>query len=275
VYLSNAGTDTSVVLNSVRERAESDPGLAYLEWSADPELDPGDRAGWVQANPALGHQRSVLPYLESAYTRHRLANTMPTFETEHLCRWVTTMLAPVVTKDEWEAARGEMPAPQLRPVMGVKVDPDGKRASAAIAWRDGDMVCVRSFAEDSTDPLDLDAFAAELQPLMREHRVVQVAFDPQTDLGFARNFPKHAEPITGQKYQDACREFVRRVTGRMLRHDDDGTITEDLAYTVRRDTPTGWLAVRAGTDRTNTAAEAAIRAVWLAASPNQPRPKVH
>ena len=36
VYLSNAGTDESVVLNHVRDRAADDPRLAYLEWSAAP-----------------------------------------------------------------------------------------------------------------------------------------------------------------------------------------------------------------------------------------------
>jgi phage terminase large subunit-like protein len=29
-------------------------GIAYLEWSADPESDPGDPQGWRQAIPAMG-----------------------------------------------------------------------------------------------------------------------------------------------------------------------------------------------------------------------------
>ncbi len=36
VYLSNAGTATSMVLNAVRARAGADSSLAYLEWSAAP-----------------------------------------------------------------------------------------------------------------------------------------------------------------------------------------------------------------------------------------------
>ena len=272
VYLSNAGTDRSVVLNATQERAGDDPGLAYLEWSAEPGLDAGDRKGWAQANPALGHQPAVASYLEAAYTRHRLAGTMPIFETEHLCRRVATLRPALVSAEEWEAARGDV-AEELRPVMGVKVDPEGRRASAAIAWRVDDIVYVRSFAEDTSEPLDLDAFADALVPLMRKHRVSEVAFDPWTDRDFVRRFER-TTPITGQLYQAACAKFVGLVkTG--LRHADDGTITDDLAHTVRRDVPNGWLATRAGPERPTTAAEAAIRAVWLASAPRQARPRIH
>src|SRR6185503_5166899 len=55
LYLSNAGEDTSVVLNSLRERAVAgDDRLAYLEWSAHPERDHMDIEGWQEANPAYG-----------------------------------------------------------------------------------------------------------------------------------------------------------------------------------------------------------------------------
>jgi phage terminase large subunit-like protein len=68
IYLSNAGTDDSVVLNSLRTRGEAgDPSLAYLEWSADPDYDPGDVRGWVQANPSIGHFPQVLTDLEKDY----------------------------------------------------------------------------------------------------------------------------------------------------------------------------------------------------------------
>src|SRR5689334_5910744 len=40
LYLSNAGTADSVVLNALRDRRDADPTLAYLEWSADPDRLP-------------------------------------------------------------------------------------------------------------------------------------------------------------------------------------------------------------------------------------------
>ena len=51
IYLSNAGDETSVVLNAIRKRAGQDLALAYLEWSAPPEALLTDREAWRQANP--------------------------------------------------------------------------------------------------------------------------------------------------------------------------------------------------------------------------------
>ena len=56
-YTSTAGLPTSVQLGRVRERglSGSDPSLAFMEWSADPDhYDPGDPADWARANPGLG-----------------------------------------------------------------------------------------------------------------------------------------------------------------------------------------------------------------------------
>ena len=56
IYLSNAGSHRSVILNDLKRRGEQgDPGLAYLEWSAAPEWSIDDRRGWAEANPALGY----------------------------------------------------------------------------------------------------------------------------------------------------------------------------------------------------------------------------
>lgn len=280
VYLSNAGTDKSVVLNSLRQRAqEGDPNLAYLEWSAAPDREPGDRVGWAEANPALGHLPGVQRELEQAYQRALKSGNMAGFETEHLCRWVTTMQPSVIADVLWQRARGTVPEVEW-PAAAVKVDPEGRRASVVIAWKSADRICVRSFAEDITIPLDLDAFAAELKPLLRQHRVRLLGYDPWTDRDLARHFEASkggvtAKVINGAEYQAACERFVRGVEGGQIVHDDDGTIGMDLVNTVRREMPNGWLATRADPERPTTASEAAIRAVWLATNPDQPRPKVY
>lgn len=272
-YLSNAGTDKSVVLNSVRDRAGKDPNLAYLEWSAPPDFDAGDKRGWVYANPSIGHIPGLLAELERAYQRHLLAGTMPIFETEHLCRWVPTLQPRVIADVEWQKARGPMVEP-VSPVMAIKVDPEGRRASAVIAWTHDNLVYLRSFAEDVMAPVDLDAFAADLLPLSRKFKVRQIGYDPWTDRDLARHFPT-AKAINGADYYQAGERFVRSVTGGQLRHDDDGTIGSDLAYTVRRETPNGWFATRSDAERPTTAGEAAIRAVWLATTPAPGRPRVY
>ena len=54
MYLSNAGTEESAVLNALKLRSTTDPALAYLEWSAGQERATDDPAGWVEANPSIG-----------------------------------------------------------------------------------------------------------------------------------------------------------------------------------------------------------------------------
>lgn len=63
--VSTAGTEASLYLNaktaSGRKMAEDgvDTGVAYLEWSADPDADPGDEATWWSCMPALGRTVTV------------------------------------------------------------------------------------------------------------------------------------------------------------------------------------------------------------------------
>ena len=55
---SSAAMHDSEALHQLRARAVSDaPGrLAYMEWSVEPGTSLDDRAGWAQANPALGRR---------------------------------------------------------------------------------------------------------------------------------------------------------------------------------------------------------------------------
>ena len=76
IYLSNAGSHRSVILNDLKRRGEAgEEGLAYLEWSASPERSADDRDGWAEANPALGHflrtrgARNGVPDVESRHVR--------------------------------------------------------------------------------------------------------------------------------------------------------------------------------------------------------------
>ena len=143
-YLSNAGTDKSVVLNDLRRRALEDvsPDLCYMEWSAPPELAADDHAGWMLANPSIGYGNLTLERLQALFDKYTEAGEQAIFETEHLCRWVVSMMPRLVQDTAWQQCRGPLETPN-RPAMGISVDPSGKRASAALAWKqsDGSSVC--------------------------------------------------------------------------------------------------------------------------------------
>jgi phage terminase large subunit-like protein len=120
VYLSNAGTESSIILNDLRRRQDDDKRLAYLEWSAEPHRGLDDYEGWAEANPALGYGDLTFETLE--YFR---ANRPPaSFETEHLCRWVETMMPSLVADAAWAKCAGYVENP-VRPMLGINIDPSG------------------------------------------------------------------------------------------------------------------------------------------------------
>jgi hypothetical protein len=267
IYLSNAGEVDSVLLNSLRDRAGKDPRLAYLEWSAPPDLDAGDKSGWVQANPSIGHIPTMLEYLEGEYLSNKLAGTLAIFETEHLCRWVVSMRERLVGESEWLACQEPTGAPK-RPFMGIALDPSGTRASAAIAWRIDDTIALRLLFDVPGDPIDTDRLGKDLKTKARELGVLRVGFDPLTDVQLAKHFGR-TEPINGQKFANASARFVAVVEGHQLRWEDCAAVGSDLTWTARKahDESGSFQAVRGDDTRPITAALAAIRAVWLASAP--------
>lgn len=279
LYLSNAGEEDSVVLNALRNRRDEDPDLAYLEWSASPERDADDPIGWAEANPALGHEPdgmgSVLATLESAYRTAKLDGTLGIFETEHLTRWVPSLRETLVDAAAWADCRAE-PVAAVAPVMGVSLDPDRRRVSAAIAWhRDDGGIGLETVADLSAEVIDTDEVGKQLRDIAAARGVRRVAYDPLTDGELAKYFRK-PEPVTGQKFANASSQFAGLVAARALRWQHAETVGSDLTWTARKlDTETGRFdAVRANDDRPIPAALAAIRAVWLASGLRLSRPRV-
>lgn len=272
VYLSNAGTAASEVLNALKARAGLDHRLAYLEWSAAPDLAPDDRAGWLAANPAIGHKPGHLEGLEDDYRAHLLSGTMAVFETEQLCRWVAAMDERLVKPADWAAQDfGDVGRP-LRSFMAIKMDPLGQRASAVIAWQDAEHV-VLDVHDTTGSPIDAALLGPDLVKLATASRASVTAFDPYTDADLARHLRK-SKAINGREFAAASEKFVRLVAERRLRvNDPAGVLAKDLEWTTRKPAPYGsFMAVQASDEHTNTAAIAAVRAAWLASAPTSTEP---
>ncbi len=279
VYLSNAGTDESVILNSLRTRGgEGDPSLAYLEWSADPELEASDVRGWLQANPSIGHFPQVMRDLERDYTSATIGGNLAGFETESLCRWVRTMRPSLVTPEEWAACAATGPSPRpRRQHMAVAMDPDGARASVAVAWQGPDDTCWVTVPADITGaPVHTGSLGAEWRTMAAARHVPKVAFDPMTDAELAKFF-KVTKPVTGREFANATANFVSLVKAGRLRWVDAETVGTDLPWSARKehDESGSYAAVRANDDRPITAVLAAIRAVWLATGLRSTTPRVY
>lgn len=277
IYLSNAGTDDSVVLNSLRERADGDPSLAYLEWSADPDYDADDRRGWTQANPSIGHFPQVLRDLEKDYIAAQLGGNMAGFETEALCRWVKTMRPVLVTAEQWQDCKATRLPKPARQHIAVSMDPAGARAAAAVAWLGNDGMCYLSLLADvSGQPVETPAIGQAWREAAIARRVARVGFDPLTDGELAKFF-KVTKPISGQEFTNASANFARLVQSGQIRWADADSVGTDLTWTARKenDETGSFQAVRANDDRPIPAALAAIRAVWLATGLRPAKPRIY
>jgi len=274
LYLSNAGSEESLVLNDLRRRRDSDPTLCYLEWSSAPGRSLDDHEGWAEANPALGH--TIQPWLLESF---RQSETTATFETERLCRWVLSMQPRLVPADAWGRARVDsVSSTVVRPVLGVSMAADAQRACAVMAWQlpDG-RIGVRLEANVTGDPIDTDRLGRDLQQRALRAGVVWVAYDDATDRDLARYFAKRAKALGGKEFANACEFFTRALdTGRVVWADAaTADVAQDLAWTTRHDRPDGTFdADRASDERSIPGTLATIRAVWLASAPKPAAPRV-
>lgn len=278
LYLSNAGTALSEVLNALRQRSGTDQNLAYLEWSADPERAPDDVAGWLQANPSVGHNPAIMENLQAEYQANLLGGTMHAWEQEYLCRWTVANADRIVTPEEWLAQSFIDKRPTLtRPAMGIKWDPSGGRMAAVLAWLDeGERVTLDVVVDITGSPIDITEAAPKVKELAAKLRVSTIAFDPATDANLMLHMTRSKTSITGRDYASATERFVRLVAGRkLIVHDPGAILAHDLEATTRKVMSAGTaIAVKADAERTNCAAEAAIRAVWAVGVP-KPRLMVY
>jgi hypothetical protein len=274
-YLSNAGDELSVVLNDLRGRAiaQGDPGLAFLEWSADPELDIDDPIGWAQANPSLGR---LITWATLEGFRRDYADKPSIFLTEHLCRSVDSMLPKLIPDVTWQRSQAVL-GQLIRPALGISQSP--RRIVGVFAWTQSDGTVALTLAADvSGDPVDVDRVGAELLTLAQRTGVPAVGYSPATDRDLARHFEVRGiarTSIQGQLAAAAAGRFVRTLEGGRLRWADAQAVGIDLAFTVRKGDAATYQAVPAKADRPIPAAHAAVWAVWLATEPRDDVPTVH
>ena len=115
-----------------------------LEWSADPDADPGDPETWRQASPEWSDRRRAL--LEREWVKaQKSEKALATFRMQWLNQWPDTQ-----TASRWIPARmtaaaeqhlGEAPAGAVCAIETAYSDPG--RFAVALAWPDGSGVAAR------------------------------------------------------------------------------------------------------------------------------------
>jgi hypothetical protein len=132
-YAGSAGLEGSEQQRRIRARGltGTDPNLAYYEWSVPDDTDDlDDRAGWAQANPALG-----IRLTEEFIGRERAAMPELEFARERLGIWSDARREAVIDPVLWDRL-ADPDSVALDPVkFAFDVTPDRSMAAIASAGR--------------------------------------------------------------------------------------------------------------------------------------------
>jgi len=271
-FASNAGDDSSKVLNDLREKAlaQSQPtSTYYAEWSADPSFDVSDEAGWLQANPAIGHTIDV-DVLKEAYE----TDPRPVFETERLSRWVANIESPWPPSAWADAAQPGLKLEKGRLTwLAVDVSIDRRHAAlVAVQMLDDDRMSAHLlatwYADGAIDDLKI---ATEIAPVARDLQARSVAFDRYTAAGIASRLASAGIPVgdcSGSEFAMASDELLSAMVHGRLVHADEATLTEHvLACAKKPYSDGGWRIVRRSSAGPIAGAIALAMAVHYALQP--------
>lgn len=134
--VSTAGTLKSAYLrgkvDAGRERCEAGAtdSVAYIEWSAPDDADPGDPATWAACMPALGHTVSV-----EAIRADFESMKLPEFRRAYLNQWpdATPDQWRVITEEQWRSLADEQSELVGRPSFAIHVARDRSWAAIGVA----------------------------------------------------------------------------------------------------------------------------------------------
>lgn len=115
-----------------RQSVEADPGsgIAYFEWSADPDADPEDPGTWWSCMPALGHTVT-----EDAVRAELAGMQRGEFRRAFLNQWTETVVESVIPLAWWRDRADRGSVLSGAPVLAVDISPDRAHASIGAAGR--------------------------------------------------------------------------------------------------------------------------------------------
>lgn len=285
--LSNAGDDTSVVLNHLRAAAgvrqdeygvaymdeATDPSIGIFEWSAVEGCDLDDEEAWCQANPALG-------YTLAASTIRSAMGTDPAavFRTEVLCQKVDNVNT-AVDMEAWRTLAdpsGSLENHRSSVTACVDVAPDGAHIMLTAAAEVSPGVFR---VEPVAAWKDINAAVRELKGHLDKVKPSKLAWFPGSDAGaLAEMLRKPAEhlgipadkvvAITGVAVSEACIGLDSLIRSRRVLHPDDRLLNAHLAGSQRYDQGDGWRFARKGVGHVNGAYTAAGALYALRVAPD-------
>lgn len=254
--MSNAGDDSSVVLNHLREIAlgGSDDSIGIFEWSGEDGCELDDMHAIRQANPGLGHIISLQSIMTSLST-----DPPDIFRTEVLCQRVD-QLDGAVDLTAWRDcadASGGFDLPMRRKLsVCFDVAPDGKHATlvAAALMKDGRVRVELVKAWDGAVRRD------DLQSLLDTLKPKALIWYPSGPAAaFAPIMAKYAQARTlnGMDVAAACQGLADLAKARQIVQPGDPLMDSHIGGAQKLPAGDGWRFTRRGGGHVDAAYAAA------------------
>jgi hypothetical protein len=208
---SNAGDAFSQVLNSLRSLAlENAPkSFGFYEYSAPQYCKITDRAGWAQANPALGYTITE-EALEEAVATSPIENT----RTELLCQWIDSLSSPWPHGVLEETSDSSLTIPiGGYTVFAFDVSPSRRNASlvAGQILSDGRIGIGILQTWESQVSVDDLKIAVDIKAWADQYRPRQICYDKYTAQTIAdrlTNAGCMTQDVSGASFYQACGDLL-------------------------------------------------------------------
>jgi hypothetical protein len=265
--VSTAGTVRGVYLrekvDAGRLRVETgvNSTVAFFEWSAPPDADPGDPATWWGCMPALGHT------VEEQAVRNHFETMKPgEFRRAYLNQWPND--APdewaVITCEQWSALEDPRSDPVAPVAFAADITPDYSFGSIAVAGRRPDGL----LHVDLADHRARTAWMVDrLLELHKKYSPCAIVVDGTGPAGLLIAPLEAAgievlKPIPRDAAQ-ACGAFYEAVTdAKSLRHPGPPQFASALAGAQKRPLGDAWAWARKGISVDISPLVAATLALW-------------
>jgi phage terminase large subunit-like protein len=244
---SNAGDAFSETLNGLRERALSNPpkSFGFYEYSAPQYCKITDRAGWAQANPALGYTITE-DTLEEAVATSPIENT----RTELLCQWIDSLQSPWPhgVLEETSDSTLQIP-PGGYTVFGFDVSPSRRNASLVAGQIMGDGrigVGILQTWESQVSVDDLK-IAADIKAWADQYRPKMICYDKYATQSIAErlaNAGQITKDISGQQFYQACSDLLDGLVNHRVVHNGQAELIQQMNNCAAKVNDSSWRIVK-------------------------------
>ena len=223
-----------------RERAQrgQTEGVAFFEWSADPEANPADEQVWLGCMPALGHTITV-DAIRSDFESMRLSEFRRAYLNQRQNRAAVEPWQ-VIAEDVWGGLVDAQSRIVDEPVLAIDVTPDRSMAAIAAAGHRGDgRLHVEVIDHRPGTDWVVEFFAG------RKGRYQQVIVDPAGPAGplsaMLAEVGVETRPVQGRWHAHACGQFFDAVVTDRVRHLGQTPLEVALAGATKRSFGDLWL----------------------------------